>query len=115
MSTTFRPNCRVTVLDTADSGTVDDNGDPVEDDVVKAEGLPAFWGQHDERSWDPVTQRTTIIRGYLVRLRPGTEVAEGQRLRNERTGAIGYVRLLERETTLGRAGDVLVRLISTQK
>lgn len=115
MSTAFRPNCRVTVLDTADTTATDDNGDPVEDDVVQAEGLPAFWGQHDERRWDPVTQRSTLIRGYMVRLRPGTEVTEGQRLRNETTDAIGHAQRVERETTLGRAGDVLVRLISVQK
>jgi len=114
VATTFRPNCRVTVLDTPNPDTVDENGDPVEDGAVLAEGLPAFWGQRDERRYDPVTQRVTIIRGWQVRLRPGTVVAEGQRLRNEHTKDIGYVKTVERETTYGTAGDVLVRLISVQ-
>jgi hypothetical protein len=105
----FIPNTRVTVLDT---GVVkDDLGDEAENWVAAAEHLPAFWAQKDERTWDPVQQRVTILRGYLVVLRPGTSVTEAQRLRNERTGEIGQVRTVDSQATLGVAGDVHVRLI----
>jgi hypothetical protein len=73
--------------------------------------LPAFWAEKDQRTWDPNTQRATIIEGYRVRLRPGTVLTEQHRLRNDRTGAIGRVNRVATETPLGVAGDVVVRLL----
>lgn len=107
MTTTFLPTTRVTVLDT---GTVlDDNGDPKANDTPAVEHLPAVWGQRGQRTWLPVEQRYTTIRVIEVRLRPGTAVTTLQRLRNERTGETIAIRSVEHESTLGVAGDVLVR------
>lgn len=110
MSTAFIPNTTVTILDTGT--TVDPTyGDPVANDVPVATGLPAFWAEKDQRTWDPNSQRATIIEGYRVKLRPGTTLTEQHRLRNERTGAIGRVNRVVSETPLGVAGDVVVRLL----
>ena len=113
MSSVFIPNTTVTFLETAT--TTDARQDVVESDVPVAEGVPAFWAQKDQRTWDPVTQRRTVIRGFRVRLRPGTVVTEHQRLLNERTGDIGFVRDVDRQTVTGTAGDVIVRLESIQQ
>lgn len=110
----FLPNTRVTVLD---SGVGDDYlGDPAENGVVVAEHLSAFWAQKDQRTWNPVDQRSTLIRGYLVVLRPGAlVVTEKHRLRNERTGEVGYVDSVDRQATIGTAGDVHVHLVKIER
>ncbi len=113
MSSVFIPNTTVTFLETAT--TTDARGDTVESDTAVSTGVPAFWAQKDQRTWDPVTQRRTVIRGFRVRLRPGTAVTEHQRLRNERTEEIGYVRDIDRQAVTGTAGDVIVRLESIQQ
>lgn len=113
MSSAFIPNTVVTFFDPAT--TEDARGDIVESDTPVAEGVPAFWAQKDQRTWDPVTQRRTVIRGFRVRLRPGTAVTEHQRLRNERTGEVGYARDIDRQAVTGTAGDVVVRLESIQQ
>lgn len=102
---TFVPNVTVSVLDTAlvENG----DGDVVDNYAVAATGIPAFWGPRNQRAYDPVSGRTTVIRGFEVRLKPGTAVTERQRLRNDRTGDVGAVRRVDRQPTLGVAGDVV--------
>jgi hypothetical protein len=90
----------------------DDNGDDIQNDVVVASKLPAFWAQKDQRTKDPVTGVWSVIRGYRVRLRPGTVVTESQRLRRERDGLTAQVNQVETEATLSIAGDVVVRAIA---
>ena len=102
---TFVPNATVSVLDTAVVENAD--GDAVDNYVVASTGTPAVWCQRNQRTYDPVSGRTTIIRGFEVRLRPGTAVTEQQRLRNDRTGELGAVRRVDRQATLGVAGDVV--------
>lgn len=112
----FIPNTLVTILDSPD-GTTDADylGDEVADDVVVAEHLPAFWAQKDQRTWDPVAGRQTIIRGYLVKLRPGTEITENQRVRNERTGEVGQVNQINRRANVDLAGDVELRVVAIDR
>lgn len=106
----FVPNCRVTILDVAT--TLDDNGDEQADGVPVAEGLPAFWAQKNQRTYDPVSGRVSIIRGYLVRLRPGTVVTEDNRIRREADGLIAQVNQVDEQAVLSVRGDVLVRAVA---
>jgi hypothetical protein len=106
----FLPNCRVTILDAG--AAVDANGDEVADGVPVAEHLPAFWAQKDQRTYDPVSGRRSIIRGYRVRLRPGTVVTEDQRIRRESDGLTAQVNQVDEQATLSVAGDVVVRAIA---
>jgi hypothetical protein len=108
----FIPNCYVSILDTAI--VTDDNGDPKQNEIVVpgAERLPAFWAQKNQRTQDPVTGRWSVIRGYRVRLRPGTVVTESQRLRRLSDGLTAQVNQVETEAVLSIAGDVVVRAVA---
>lgn len=108
MSTTFIPSTTVAIL--SGETTVDALGDEVDSDTVLATGLPAEWYERDQRTWEPVSGRATIVEGYRVRLRPGTTVTEGQRLRNERTGALGVITAVVADRNPLLATDVLVKL-----
>ena len=111
----FIPNCYVAIVDTAI--VKDDNGDDKQNDVVVpgSERLPAFWAQKDQSTRDPVSGRWSVIRGYRVRLRPGTVVTESQRLRRESDGLMAQVNRVETEATLSLAGDVVVRAVAVTR
>lgn len=113
----FIPNTLVTILDTpAGTTAVDDLGDEVADWVPVAEGLPALWVQRNQRTFDPVSQRVTILRGHHVVLRPGTAVTENQRIKNERTGEVGQVNTVDRSAgQLALAGDVVLRVLAVDR
>lgn len=100
----------MTILDT--EIVKDGNGDDQQNEVPQATGLPAFWAQKDQRTQDPVSGRWSVIRGYRVRLRPGTVVTESQRLRRESDGLTAQVHTVEQEATLSTAGDVVIRAIA---
>jgi hypothetical protein len=108
----FIPNCYVSILDT--EIVKDDNGDDKQNSVVVpgAERLPAFWAQKDQRTFDPASRRWSVIKGYRVRLRPGTVITESQRLRRVSDGLVAQVNQVETDATLSLAGDVVVRAIA---
>lgn len=106
----FIPNCRVTILDT--EIVQDDNGDDKQNEVPFATGLPAFWAQKDQRTQDPASGRWSVVRGYRIRLRPGTVVTESQRLRRESDGLTAQVNRVDPQATIGTAGDVVVRAVA---
>lgn len=111
----FIPNCYVSIVDTA--VTEDENGDPRQNDVVVpgSERIPAFWAQKDQRTFDPVSGRWSVIKGYLVRLRPGTVVTESQRLRRLPDGLTAQVNKVDTQATLSLAGDVVVRAVAVTR
>jgi len=80
--------------------------------VIVAEHLPAFWAQKDQRTNDPVTGDWSVIKGYLVRLRPGTVITENHRVRHEGSGLVGRVNRVHDEATLALRGDVVVRAVA---
>jgi hypothetical protein len=106
----FIPNCRVTILDTAI--VQDGNGDDMPDGVPAAEHLPAFWAQKDQRTFDPVSGRWSVIKGYQVKFRPGTVVTESQRIRREPDGPTAQVNRVTEESVLALRGDVVVRAVA---
>lgn len=108
MTSVFVPNGTVTIVDTGTA--LDEYGDPVSDGVPVVLGVPALWVERDQRTYDPVSGRTTIVEGYEVRLRPGTEVVEGQRVVLDQTGETGRVVRVRAPRMLGVARDVVVRL-----
>lgn len=109
----FIPNCRVTILDTAI--TQDERGDDQPNDVPVAEHLPAFWAQKDQRTFDPTSGRWSVIKGYRIKLRPGTVITETHRIRREGDGLTAQVNRVENEAVLSLAGDVVVRAIAIQR
>lgn len=109
----FLPNCRVDILDTA--FVKDDNGDLKPDDVVAAEGLPAFWAEKNQRTFDPVSGRWSVITAYQVKLRPGTEITEDQRLRRQPDGLVAQVNQVVQQEVLSIRGDVFVRAIAIER
>lgn len=111
----FIPNTYVTVLDLGEPVT-DALGDEVANWIPAAEHLPALWIQRDQRTWDPVAGRLTVIRGHRVTLRPGTVVGEDQRVLNERTGEVGQVHEVDRSAgQLALAGDVVLRVVAVTR
>jgi len=44
--------------------------------------------QHTQRTFEPTEMRGGVVETYTVRLRPGTDVREEDRLVDERTGAV---------------------------
>jgi hypothetical protein len=109
----FIANCRVTILDTA--YVTDANGDEKPNDVVVAEHLPAFWAQKDQRTKEPTSGEWSVIRGYLVRLRPGTVITEDQRVRRESDSLTARVNRVERNSPLALSGDVVVRAVQISR
>lgn len=111
----FIPNCYVSVVDTAI--VQDANGDDKQNEVVVPglEKVAAFWAQKDQRTWDPVSGRWSVIRGYKVRLRPGTTVTESQRLRRLSDGVTVQINQVETEAPLSTAGDVVVRAVAVTR
>src|SRR5690606_24421717 len=96
--TVFIPSTRMTVQ----RGTLAANefGDELPATTAIATGVPASVSeglgstspQHTQRSFQPVEMRGGVVETFTIRLRPGTDVVEDDRLVDERTGAIYQVR-----------------------
>lgn len=108
MATTMIPNTTVSIL--AASSDTDDYGDEIDNSTAAVTGLPAHWTVQGQRVLDPVSGRWTTISGYQVHLRPGTQIADHDRIRNERTGETGHVVEVISQPYGLLASDVIVRL-----
>lgn len=65
---------------------VDEFGDEVDDTVTETySDLPAVVTEKSQRTFLPAEQRLGVIERYIIRLRPGTGVQEGDRLRDQVT------------------------------
>lgn len=75
--TAFIPNVRVDVLRGVDT---DAWGDETDTSTVIAARVPACITEQSQRSFLPAESRGGVVQTYTVRLRPGTDVQEGDRL-----------------------------------
>lgn len=83
-SAAFRPTTTATLLDTPD-GTVDEFGDPTDNDTVTASGVPISIIQQTVRQFLPAENRLTNITTHTGRLRGDVAVKATTRIRDEAT------------------------------
>lgn len=86
--------------------STDEFGDSVDADNVYATGLPVAITEQRQRSYQPSEQRTTVVEAFTIRLRPGADVREGDRLVDERDGQIYQVTEVHHPPTLVGVADV---------
>ena len=84
---------------------IDEFGDEVDTDTEMADRLPATIVETSQRTWNPVEQRAGVIEQYTIRLRPSVNVAENDRIRDERTGVIYQVREVSNPPSLVGLAD----------
>ena len=110
--TVFLPSTTVSVL----RGTsIDPYGDEVDIDAAVATALPAAITEGKQRTWNPAEQRGGVIEQYTIRFRPGVDVAEQDRLRDDNTGVIYQVREVNRPPRIVSAPDVRVTAVRVAK
>lgn len=109
MTTAFIPTTRVTILGGAGGETP--AGDEVDGEIPLARDVAATWSVRRRSVWDPVQLRHTSVESVRVRLRPGTAVLRGQRLRDQRTGRVGTVDEVEDPRGVMGRSPVVVWLV----
>lgn len=70
---------------------IDEFGDPKDSDVSVAAGVPISITENNQRVYIAAEGRLTIIRQQIGRVRPGFDIREKDRLRDDRTGDIYLV------------------------
>lgn len=90
--------------------TTDAYGDPVDADNVVATDLPASIIEQNRRVFVPAENRMTVVRMYTGRLRPGTDVREGDRLRDRADESIYLVEAVSAPASPIGLADVRVDL-----
>jgi len=106
--TTFVPSTRITVL--RGSG-VDSFGDETDVDTEVAEKMPAAITQDRQRSYQQVEARGGVVETFTIRLRPGADVTEGDRFRDETSGHVYQVREVSNPPRLIGLPDVRVTAV----
>jgi hypothetical protein len=82
------PNTTVSILR---GETIDAYGDPVDSNVSVNASVPISITHEDQKVYLPVEGRMTIIRQFIGRIRPGFDVREHDRLRDDRSGRVYLV------------------------
>ncbi len=109
--TAFVPNTTVRVErdNTSPPGTgveVEGYGPDRSNWTPTATGAPAYLFEDSQRTWDPAAGRMTVREVVVIRLRPGTDVQDRDRLVDERTGSIYQVDSLTQEGSVVGVADV---------
>lgn len=107
--TVFVPTTTVTIQ--RGTGT-DSYGDQVDSGQVRATGVPAAISELRQRTHQPAEQRGRVSEQFRIRLRPGVDLAEQDRLLDERTGA--YYQVGEVSTPPAVTGKADVRATATR-
>lgn len=82
------PNTTVSILRGEE---IDEYGDPKDSDVSVAAGVPISITENNQRVYIAAEGRLTIVRQMVGRVRPGFDVREQDRLRDDTTGDIYLV------------------------
>jgi hypothetical protein len=99
---TFLTSSIVTIL--RGLPTQDTFGDLTDAETVVASGMEAHISEDSQDSSEQADQRGGIVETYTVRLRPGADVREGDRIRDQRTTTVYRVLDVERQpSTVGPA------------
>jgi hypothetical protein len=113
----FLPTTHVSIMrgstvnqwnDDTDTDTVIDSGLP----AAVAEGVGGSGGGQGQVTFLPSSGRGGVVEQYTIRLRPRTDVEEGDRLLDERTGAVYRVESVFSPQAVVMAADV--RVIATR-
>lgn len=89
----------------------DEYGDPIDSSTVHTEGLPVAITEIRQRSYQSSEQRGGQVEEFKIRLRPGIDVQEGDRLVDERTGERYQVRDVHHAPTVVGIADVRVTAV----
>lgn len=106
--TVFLPSTTLTVFRGA---AVDDYGDETDTTLAIALAVPAAVTEVRQRSWRPVEQRGGVADRYTIRLRPGVDVTEEDRLRDDNTGAIYQVQEVNKPARIVGAPDLRITAV----
>lgn len=114
-SANFRPNTYVTVLRTSPADSVDEFGDPTDNETVASTGNPMSIQINSKRQFLPSENRTTIVQTIFGRCRANVDVKETDRLKDERTGYLYMIEeLLEPMDPIGAAAkSFLLKRVQT--
>ena len=77
----------VSILRTADD-VVDDYGDPLDNSTATASGVPFQLNEFDSHESDPTSGEPRVVRYVYGYCYPGVDVRRGDRVMDERTGAL---------------------------
>lgn len=105
--TVFIPTCTVSILR---GETTDAYGDPVDASTVAASAVPMSIIEQQKRVWVPAESRTTVVRMYAGRARPGVDVRTQDRLRDEASMTIYQVEGVSAPASPLGASDVRLDL-----
>jgi len=100
---TFIPTTTVTVQR---GFSLDSYGDQVDSGQARATGIPAAISELRQRSHLPAEQRGGVSEQFLIRLRPGVDVAEQDRLLDERTSAYYLVTSISQAPAVVGQADI---------
>lgn len=116
--TVFIPTTRVTIERAEEAP--DDWGDVRPSTTDYLTGIPAAivegvsaTGSRGQVTFQPVNGRGGVVEEFTVRLRPGTDVTENDRLRDERTGAVYQVKAVFTPQSVVGFADVRVIAVRT--
>lgn len=85
------------VMDVQRGSSTDAYGDAIDTATTVATGLPAAVseeggvGRGQQRRYRPAENRTTLVETFSIRLRPDADIREGDRLVDQRSGAVFQV------------------------
>lgn len=105
----FLPSSTVTVLRGVSTDAYGDEAD--DNDTAIAERLPVLITEKRQRSYQPAEGRGGTAETFMIRLRPGVDVVEGDRLRDEHTSAIYQVREVSNPSPVIGLVDVRVTAV----
>lgn len=101
------PNTTVSILR---GETVDEYGDPKDSDESVNAGVPVSIIERDRRIYIAAEGRLTTIKQFIGRVRPGFDIRESDRLRDDRTGAIYLVEGISQPTLGTGLADMRIDL-----
>ena len=105
--TSVHPTTTVSVLR---GETLDEFGDPVDNDSSVLAGVPIAITEYNRRVFLAAEQRLTVVREMWGRVRPGFDIREKDRLRDERTGGIYLVEGISQPALPTNLADMRISL-----
>lgn len=100
-----------TLVDVMRGTGTDEFGDVTDLSAVVEFGLPAAVTEGTQRRYRPTEERGDVVEQYTIRMRPGVDVREGDRLVSQRDRAVYLVQGVTRSHSIVGAADVRVTAI----
>lgn len=90
--------------------TVNEYGDEIESDGVRKAGVLGSVIERNRSVYNPDDSRVATIRVLIGRFAYGTDIRDGDRIKDEKTGEVFVVQSITRGTTWATKPDVVVEL-----